>query len=333
MRRVTCREDGITAVFIFFIMVPLMGMAGYVIDVGIVRQERRELQNGADAAALAAAQTCALDLAQCTPGGLSGVLSGGLSADGFADANAKDRAAAVTGITPNTVNQKVKVDTRTETSGGETSLTLQFAQFFGHATSTVTATATAAWGAPSGATTVPLTFSYCQWKALTGDNVTYPTASLTIFFKDDDVTTCAGPAGQNMPGGFGWLDTNAGPCAAQVTAGGLLGSDPGNGTPNNNGCQPTNFLNKDVLFPVFKAFTGQGQNATYTIYGLATFHITGMRLANSGGWTTNPAPCAANKRCVVGYFLKDIIPWAGGNVLPCSPLAPCLGTQFVKLVL
>ena len=131
-----------------------------------------------------------------------------------------------------------------------------------------------------------------------------------------------------MPGGFGWLDTNAGPCAAQVTAGGLLGSDPGNGNPNNNGCQPSNFLNKDVLFPVFKAFTGQGQNATYTIYGLATFHITGMRLANSGGWTTNPAPCAANKRCVVGYFLKDIIPWTGGSLGG----GPNLGTLSVKLV-
>lgn len=313
------REGGATAVIIVIMMIPLLGMAGYVIDVGIVRQERRELQNGADAAALALAQECVLGF--CS--GLSA------KAEPYVDGNAFDGignpgAAAVTGVTVS--GQTVKVDARTETTDGATSLTMQFAYLFGHATSTVTASATAAWGQPGGGTVVPLTFSFCQWNALTGGGVTYPTGTMTIFFKDDDVTNCAGPAGQNMPGGFGWLDPSAGPCKTTVISNNLVSSDPGNGNPNTNGCVPSDFLNKDVVFPVFKQYTLSGANGLYTIHGLATFRITGMRLANNGAWVTSPPPCAANKRCVVGYFLKDIIPWSGS-----FPGGPNLGTSFVKL--
>ena len=38
----------------------LVGMAALVVDVGAVVEEKRQLQNGADAAALAVAQSCAL---------------------------------------------------------------------------------------------------------------------------------------------------------------------------------------------------------------------------------------------------------------------------------
>lgn len=317
MRRLSRREEGVTAVFILFMMVPLFGMAGYVIDVGLVRQERRELQNGADAAALDLAQDCANGL--CTN------LQSKADTRDFAGQNAKDGKASVTGVTVS--GATVKVDTRTLTSSNATSLTMQFAQLFGHSNSTVTATATAGWGAPGGATTLPLTFSYCQWKSMTNNNTVYPTAELTILFKGDDVTTCAGPAGQNMPGGFGWIDTVAA-CASVVTAGNQIGSDPGNGNPHNNGCNPADILNKDLLIPVFSAFAGSGQNGTYTIYGLATFHVTGMRLANSNGWHTPPEPCGASQRCIKGYFLRDIIPWTGGSLGG----GPNLGTLSVKLV-
>lgn len=316
-QRFSRREDGVTAVFVAVFMVVILGMAGYVIDIGVVRQEKRELQNGADAGALALAQECALGL--CT--NLT------VKAQPYADGNAKDGTSLITGVT--VVGATVKVDTRTRRTGGATSLPMQFVQLVGGpANYTVNATATAGWGAPGSATTVPLALSYCQWNSLTGNNTTYPTAELVILFKGGQVPpTCFGPAGQNMPGGFGWLDTIS-PCRALVTAGGQVGSDPGNGNVNNNGCQVSDFLNKDVLFPVFKQFTGNGNNGVYTIYGLATFHITGMRLANNGGWATNPAPCAASTRCVKGYFLRDIIPWTGGALGG----GPALGTDVVKLI-
>ena len=54
------RDDaGATIVIVALMMVVLLGMGALVIDVGQLYAERRELQNGADAAALAVAQDCA----------------------------------------------------------------------------------------------------------------------------------------------------------------------------------------------------------------------------------------------------------------------------------
>ena len=52
----------------------LTGMGALVIDVGQIYQERAELQNGADAAALGVAKSCALGA--CTPG-VAGQLADG----------------------------------------------------------------------------------------------------------------------------------------------------------------------------------------------------------------------------------------------------------------
>ena len=326
MRRVDRNEDGIAALFVLGISVVMLGMAGYVIDVGIVRQEKRELQNGADAAALAMAQECALGLCSNLPA----------KAQPYADLNANDSASTVTGVTVS--GATVKVDTRTRTTGGATSLTTKFAQLVGGAaTSTVNATATATWGAPSGASTIPMVMSYCQWNFLTGNNTVYPTPNLTIYFKgDQSPSTCTGPSGLNMPGGFGWLQSPANNCTTVVTAGNQVASDPGNGNINNNGCNPGDFWDsglgyKDLYIPIFSAFTGSGNNGTYTVLGLATFRNFRMKLMNGNGnnvWKTNPAPpnCAAAQRCLYGSFLKDIVP------CPCGPLTgPPLGTLSVKL--
>jgi Flp pilus assembly protein TadG len=322
-------ERGITGLFVLFFMVALLGSLGLVIDLGLVRQERRELQNGADAAALALAQECALN--QCT--NLS------TKAEPYADANAKDNASAVTSATR--VGDTVKVDTRSETTGGATSLTMQFAQLVGGpATSTVRATATAGWGSPGGARAIPLTISYCEWNSLTGTGATFPTAQRTILFHDpkgnqNTATPCSGgPAGQNLPGGFGWLDTVSNTiCGTDITAGGWFGSAPGNSPPNtnNSGCSPLGFLNTDLLIPVFQAVDGTGQNGRYRIYGLATFRITRMRLGGNGSpWTTSPAPpnCTPAQRCIYGSFQRDIIPWTGGPLTGGANL----GTFAVKLV-
>ena len=66
-------------------MVVLLGMGALVIDVGQLYAERRELQNGADAAALAVAQDCA--------GG--DCLDETTTADTYADDNAHDGEAGV----------------------------------------------------------------------------------------------------------------------------------------------------------------------------------------------------------------------------------------------
>ena len=330
MRRLKNKdEDGIIAAFVVLLMLVLLGVAGLVVDFGIVRAEKRELQNGADAAALALAQDCAMNL----------LCINFAKAKTYADANATDNAASVTDVT-NPSSQTVKVDTRTETSGGATSLATKFAYLVGGpASATVTATATAGWGAPSAAQTIPLTISYCEWNTLTGGGNTFGVPQ-TIYFHDPKgnqnvATPCSGgPAGQNLPGGFGWLDPISNSvCGTDITAGGWFGSAPGNSPPNtnNSGCTPALFMNGPILIPVFQAVTGQGQNGQYRIYGLATFQITRMRLGGNGSqWTTNPPPpnCTSSQRCIYGSFLQDIIPWTGG---PVGVPGPNLGTLSVFL--
>ncbi len=334
MRRVRRKEDGIAALIVLVASAAMIGMMGYVIDLGIIRQEKAELQNGADAAALALAQDCAVGL--CT--------SLTAKAEVYADANGKDGAASVTGVTVS--GSQVKVDTRTETSGGA-SLPLQFIKYVGGpATATVNATATASWAAPGGATTLPLTISYCEWKNLTGTGATYPTSSAWIYFHNpknnpnQNPPICpGGPAGQNVPGGFGWLDTISNSvCTTSVVAGSNVSSAPGNSPPNlnNSGCLPASFLSPNtVTMSVFDSASGSGQNGSYHLYGLATFEMFHMKLAggnncgNGLGWITcgAPAGCSASQRCIYGRFVRDIVQ------CPCSVTpGPNLGTLAVKLV-
>jgi len=58
MRRLR-NDDGSIAIIVAIVMVVLLGMATLVVDVGRLYVERRQLQNGADAAALAVAVDCA----------------------------------------------------------------------------------------------------------------------------------------------------------------------------------------------------------------------------------------------------------------------------------
>ena len=332
MRRVTdTHEDGIIAVFVVLLMLGLLGVAGLVVDFGIVRAEKRELQNGADAAALALAQDCAMNLL-CT---------NVAKADTYADANATDNAASIVNVTMPSAG-RVKVDTRTATRLGATSLATKFANLVGGPSSvTVNATATAGWGAPSGAQTIPLTISYCEWNTLTGGGTTFNIPQ-TIYFHNptanqnaNNAPPCSGgPAGQNLPGGFGWLDTISNTiCGTAITTGGWYGSAPGNSPPNtnNSGCTPSLFMSTPILIPVFQEVQSQGQNGQYRIYGLATFQITRMRLGGNGSqWTTSPPPpnCSSSQRCIYGSFTQTIIPWTGGTP---NSTGPNLGTLSVFL--
>ena len=334
MRRLrSVDERGAAAVIVLASMLTLFGMAGYVIDVGIVRQERRELQNGADAAALDLAQECALG--RCTD------LNS--KAKTYADANARDGHALASAALINA--NSVKVDTHTETGTGATSLTMQFAQHFGHRTSTVGATATARWGAPGSASTIPLTISYCEWNSLTGAGATFPTAEATVYFHDptsngkpNSAACSGGPAGQDLPGGFGVLKVPSNNCSVAISAGGLYSTRPGNADPSSEGCECSGAgndfpLNTDLLIPVYQAFGGSGANGQYRIYGFATFRMSRMRLKNGAGsncWLTSPAPpnCSSSQRCIYGSFTRDIIPWTGS---PAGPPGPSLGTFAVGL--
>lgn len=271
-------EAGAVVVVVALLSVALFGMAALVIDVGALRLERRQLQNGADAAALAVAQSCARGSCDDT-----------LAAD-LAEANASDDAAAVDSVL-RTGNQ-VRVATSTSTADGGTVVPYLFGQLLtGEAGKTVHASATAGWGPVGRATTVPLAISRCEV-----DRLGTSTTSSVIRFHDV-AAGCERSPGLDAPGGYGWL---AGDCPLTVTADMLVPADPGKSGPRR--CLEP-LVGSDILVPVYGDVRGSGANATYDIVGFAALHLTGYRFP---GDSSSPAPCAGSESCVAGYFIRFV---------------------------
>ena len=250
-------------------------MVAFAVDTGALYQERRELQNGADAAAIAIAEDCALGSKPCTtPQAMA-------TAQSFADANAADSAATVDTVNLDTAAKTVAVAVSTKRSDGGTIFRPFFAQVVGFDGTTVHAGASAAWGYPSGLATFPIIISECEWDretnsgaSLHDDDVLPPPAGTPTLLKfhsgnalarHDD---CAAQAGQDadgdgrLPGGFGWLDTGGNDCVAEVTEDFWVDTDPGSSP--SNGCSAATvedeLLNKIVFIPWFDDLQGTGAN-------------------------------------------------------------------------
>lgn len=147
-------ERGATAVLVGILMIPLLGFAAILVDVGALYAERAQLQNGADAAALAIAQECAEDSKCDAPSAL---------AASFANQNSNDGTSNVlTPTFPTAISVLVTTSTR-DAATGAPALSHPFAQFIGIDASTVGAKATAEWGALRSAKTLPLAISLCDF--------------------------------------------------------------------------------------------------------------------------------------------------------------------------
>lgn len=165
------QDSGAVAVVVAVCLTALLGFAALAIDVGAVFVERRELQNGADAAALAIAQDCATD-----PGsaGCADPLTAHGTAQSYANANANDNVSTVPppgagGVQFPAGTQKVvvKVDTNDPTSADTSRLAHFFAPVIGIESTAVTAKGAAIWGAASmfggGEADVPVSGSVCDF--------------------------------------------------------------------------------------------------------------------------------------------------------------------------
>ena len=293
-------------VFVGIMMVVLLGMGALVIDVGQLYAERRELQNGADAAALAVAQDCA--------GG--DCLDEAATAGTYADDNAHDGQAAVDEVcgdgpgldacaTPPAdvpASDWVKVTTATP---DDDKVDFVFAPILGHDAGTVDATAVAAWGAVGRATTLPLTFSECEFIELGGnvDAGTLPSGLNYVYFHDTtDAGTCpAGPSGADLPGGFGWLDSSD-ECGVDVTADGWVDDKTGNGVPND--CEPSDWRSAEVLVPIFDQTNDlNGSNGKYHVVGFAGFRMFGYRFP--GNEWQNGFPCGPKPKGGTTYICGE----------------------------
>jgi len=275
MRRLS-GDRGAVAVLVALLMVPLLACTALVVDIGAAYVERRQLQNAADAGALAIAQDCAAARAACN--------TMSTTATSTATANAGASASAV----------PVRVGT-TVTVTATATVNYLFAPVIGVSSKSVSAKSTATWGAPvSGTSVLPITFSWCAFKAQTGGGVPTPTTTSLRFSKSDG-TTCTGPSGNVVPGGFGWLKLVTGTnCVVTSSILGILMSDPGSSSP----CSDTFFtaqLNKTVLLPIFDKSGGTGSGAWYQVYGYAAFRLTAYKFQGNNNW-------------VEGYFLQFLAP-------------------------
>lgn len=297
-------EHGAVAVVTALCMVVLLGVTAMVIDVGGIYVERRQLQNGADAAALAVAQRCATGTCGDT----------NATALGFAGNNANDGASQTT-ATVDTSTGSVRVDTGVQTAGGGHVLSNAFGAILGVPTSSVTASATASWGSPSAAVVFPFTVARCIYGATPANSERWITTD----------NTCTDAKGNAVPGGFGWLD-ETGNCAASVDILVQVGSDPGKSAPP---CDPSKIINTTVLLPIYSTAQGNGQNATYTVYGFAAFKITDTSWP--GNWTNNPSSACNKCTGIKGSFIRlvsldTVAKWSVSKLG-----GPTLNASFVSL--
>lgn len=317
MRRLN-DDHGAVAVVVAILAVAMFGFAALVIDVGALYDERRQLQNGADASALALAQSCA--------NGACGTTSEQQAlVQPYADENSRDAAANVLEICgegaaglapcsqPPTVagTGYVKVRTQTGSSSGVGEMPALLAQVLdsGYTGTTVGASAVANWGSPGGVKSdLPFTFGNCEWDYYTNSGATYPGTidplnwppNEAVIFLTGGSSLCPGsPPGGDSSGGFGWLGGDVDKCSEVTVVDGFVGNKTGVGA---TGCDWASFVGTTVHIPVFDCHTdttipdpdldpgppvtchGQGDPAEkgtstrYHIVGYAAFYLTGIHV-------------------------------------------------------
>lgn len=321
----------------------LFGLGAIVVDAGQLYAERAQLQNGADAGALAVAKSCAKGT--CAPG----------TATSYADANSTDGVSAVNlvcgsatlGSCPATTGKMtdcpaapaagtnyVDVHTSTLTTSGSTLLPPAFARTLlgnqSYSGSTVHACAQAEWGPPSAAGGVAMTFSACEWDQATNNGTLFaqpppyppnalPSPSLDqvlhLHSGTSSTTGCATePAGADGPGLFGWTNDPTNTCTTPIINGTFGGNT---GTSVSSACQialSADQANRTLIFiPVYVALSGTGSNGTYTLKGFAAFVITGYHMPSfsASDWLNPANNCKGSDFCINGYFTQGLIPSIG----------------------
>lgn len=300
-------------------------MVSLVVDYGALVQERRELQNGADAAALALGADCAR--------GACGDFAA--TARELADDNATDNLAGldvICGVGPilptcATAPARVAglagwvfVRTKTSSAGsGEMAnlVPFHFAAALGNHDKgqQVTATAVSAWGPPSKLVVAPIAISTCEFFEVmggAGGTLSFPSAERTMNFHTTASNVCPhGPAGKDAPGGFGWLDVGSQPCTVDISRNTWYSTDPGNSKPHS--CDLTTWRNAEISLPIYDSVTGTGNNISYHVIGFGRLHVTGYKFPSerwSVGGGTLPCPGEAGNSgtCLRGYFTRFILP-------------------------
>lgn len=307
-------ERGAVAVLVALLMIVLLGFAAFALDVALIAWTRAQLQTGADAAALAIAQSCA----GSGPAGCQ--TAAAATAQTLAAANVKNGNATADPprfASPGTVS--VHVLAKDSTGPG---VQLGFAQVLGIPRTQVDANATAAWGSPyAGTASIPLAFSECQFN-LSG-------AAQVLQISGGPTCSSSSNSGHTIPGGFGWLRPDTGLCSVAITlAHPTIASKPG--VPVPQGCSSSDFMalmGRTVLLPVFDDSGGQGANGWFHIKGFAAFQLTGYNFPDDS-YNNSQGTNSCSGRCkgVIGKFVRFV---SLDNAF--TPGGPDLGAELVRL--
>jgi hypothetical protein len=315
----TAHERGAVSVIVAILLVTLLGFAAIAVDVGVISSERAQLQNGADASAIALAQKCAKDGTDPACSTTSGL------ANSLANQNALDGMSKVYSIELNKTARKVSVTTSAKEKGGtDNSVSLFFADVLGIPSKEVGARASAEWGSPkAGRTAFPLAFSICQVK----DHVDGSLQLLQDHGNNANEDCNYGPSGAAVAGGFGWLAPDPGKCGGTIDlALSEGGSDTGNNAPTHCSAELTKWASEItsgrkivVLLPVFNKVTGTGSGAIYSLISFAAFEVTGWKFSGNSGLpyefrsekstttgVTTATECKGNCRGIIGSFIKYV---------------------------
>lgn len=307
-------DRGAATVIVAILMVAVLGFAALAVDVGAMYAEKAQVQNGADATALAIAKDCAR--------GVNCAAAMAAPANRLADANANDGATGVFAVTkPNPTTVRVETNTRDAGSGSDR-FSLFFARVLGIDTAAITATAEASWGPPTSGSTLPWTISECVFRQYltssqraeldaTGNFTGDPTPTHILMRYDENTPTYPGCAAQNgyQPGGFGWLETADG-CSADISLDATVQGQPGNHFPTAPECDAilARIMGEPALVPLFNSATDGGGNTVYTLIGFAAFQVTGYKFGGPSVTNLDPAApsCTGNCRGLQGYFARFV---------------------------
>jgi hypothetical protein len=299
------RQDGQVTVLVAVFIVMIVGMAGFVIDVGSWFRQQRASQATVDSAALAGAQVLTSGTAKATEMALT-----------YAGDNGGVDGASITFSSRYAPGDTITVKQAQEASG-----------FFSRAigfSSVVTVRAKA-----SAISELPTAVMGAAPIAVDIHHPMLSGSGCPCFF----VPTTIDLDKKGVPGAFGMIDldthngnTGTSTLADWITNGynqylplGNYDSDPG---AKFNSSQIQDALSakygSDLLFPVYDSLDGQGSNAAYHVVGWAAFHITLSQASGSSGTLS-------------GWF--DRVIWQG--IAPAEgPSAdmPDLGVHSVALV-
>lgn len=328
------RDRGAVAVFVALMMVVVLGFTALGVDAGAMWSDQKQLQNGADAAALAIAQACA--------DGDCAAYATDVTATQYAQSNKFDGNAKGHITDLNTAQSSVTVMASSTRS-------LWFARVLNIKSADISATATAGWGTKSSGTFLPLAFSLCSFTAqspgaIVGDPASLsPGAFMTLYLKSktditgaisSDPSIClpnTDAAHNEVAGGFGWLSVSSGsPCTTSVSVDQWVNSDPGGNVPCDFG---TSLQGATVQIPIFDQCTegssggcANGSNAQYHIYAIASFTVTGYCFSpNTSEW--NVSHCDNSDPFIEGYFVS----YTTADSTPSVPGAPYAGAGQVFL--